>query len=387
MSKCGNILFAGEGLGNLAIGSLNKSTDGGVNWSQVDLGGNSSAILCMAVKGSFVYAGSYQNDLYLSSNGGLNWTNIIINTGLGTGVFKLGVSGNNLICYVNTNSAYYISTNDGYNWTPILSPVLNVGINDFLNTENAFYAATSKGIIFSTDHGFTWTRPMNNGLPVLADSTMPLYSLTSSAGRIYGSYKSSIYYTIDSGENWIPTNIILGPFGYSRSMVSQSNILFAGVNGISNTNKGVFTTTSGGENWSLINNGLPQSTGVISLLINGSYLYAGTYGKGIYRYPLSSITNIHNYGSIPEKFNLEQNYPNPFNPSTKINFSLPIDSKVTLKVYDITGREISTLLNGELKLAGYYTVDFNGGNFASGYYFYRVQTEKEIATKKMVLIK
>ena len=62
---------------------------------------------------------------------------------------------------------------------------------------------------------------------------------------------------------------------------------------------------------------------------------------------------------VPEKFDLSQNYPNPFNPSTKINFSLPIDSKVTLKVYDITGREISTLLNGELKLAGYYTVEIS----------------------------
>ncbi|CAF3748185.1 unnamed protein product [Rotaria sp. Silwood1] len=90
---------------------------------------------------------------------------------------------------------------------------------------------------------------------------------------------------------------------------------------------------------------------------------------------------------IPSKFELSQNYPNPFNPTTKINFALPLDSKVLLKVYDITGREISTLLNGELKPAGYYTVDFNGSGFASGLYIYRIQTDKESVTKKMVLVK
>ena len=97
------------------------------------------------------------------------------------------------------------------------------------------------------------------------------------------------------------------------------------------------------------------------------------------------ITNISN--EVPSAFSLHQNYPNPFNPTTKINFSLPLDTKVLLKVYDLTGRELSTLVNGELKPAGYYSVEFNGSGFASGLYIYRIQTDKESVSKKMVLVK
>ncbi|HEY5533466.1 MAG TPA: T9SS type A sorting domain-containing protein [Ignavibacteria bacterium] len=74
---------------------------------------------------------------------------------------------------------------------------------------------------------------------------------------------------------------------------------------------------------------------------------------------------------VPKKFELSQNYPNPFNPATKIDFNLPYDSRVSLKLYDISGREVMTLVN-EQKPAGFYTVNFNGSNLASGVYFYRI---------------
>lgn len=93
---------------------------------------------------------------------------------------------------------------------------------------------------------------------------------------------------------------------------------------------------------------------------------------------------------VPNKFELSQNYPNPFNPSTKINFNLPVDGKVSLKLFDISGREVMTLLN-ETKSAGYYTVNFNGANLSSGIYFYRISVDGNgssfISTKKMTLIK
>jgi hypothetical protein len=92
---------------------------------------------------------------------------------------------------------------------------------------------------------------------------------------------------------------------------------------------------------------------------------------------------------LPQTYNLFQNYPNPFNPTTKINYELPKDGKVKLVIYDILGREIKILVN-ELKQAGRYTVEFNGNNFASGVYFYRIQVEggkSYTSVKKMVLIK
>lgn len=93
---------------------------------------------------------------------------------------------------------------------------------------------------------------------------------------------------------------------------------------------------------------------------------------------------------VPTKFDLSQNYPNPFNPSTKINFDLPFDSKVQIKVFDITGREMVQLAN-ETRTAGYYTVQFNASALASGVYFYQINAtggnQTFVKTLKMVLVK
>ncbi len=88
----------------------------------------------------------------------------------------------------------------------------------------------------------------------------------------------------------------------------------------------------------------------------------------------------------PVNFNLEQNYPNPFNPSTVISFKLSVSSFVSLKIFDILGREISTLVNEE-KQPGNYEVTFDASKLSSGIYFYTLQSGSFVETKKMILIK
>ncbi len=88
----------------------------------------------------------------------------------------------------------------------------------------------------------------------------------------------------------------------------------------------------------------------------------------------------------PDRYFLSQNYPNPFNPSTTIDFELPSDGKVSLIIYDISGKEIERLVN-EFKSAGYYSFNFNASNLASGMYFYMISANEFRLTKKMVLIK
>ena len=90
---------------------------------------------------------------------------------------------------------------------------------------------------------------------------------------------------------------------------------------------------------------------------------------------------------VPSKFDLSQNYPNPFNPSTKINFNLPADCKVSLIIYDVTGREAAKILNNEFRSAGYYTAEFNAFNFASGVYFYSLSAGNFRITKRALLVK
>ena len=88
----------------------------------------------------------------------------------------------------------------------------------------------------------------------------------------------------------------------------------------------------------------------------------------------------------PDKYLLEANFPNPFNPSTGINYQLPMNGHVTLKVYDVLGREVATLVDGKQN-AGYYRVNFNGSNLSSGIYFYRLTAGNYSSVKKMVMVK
>ena len=98
-----------------------------------------------------------------------------------------------------------------------------------------------------------------------------------------------------------------------------------------------------------------------------------------------NLNNEVNIG-IPAKFDLSQNYPNPFNPSTTINFDLPTDGKVSVKLFDMSGKEVAVLVN-EIKTAGYYSVNFNASSLSSGVYFYNITADNFTATKKMMLVK
>jgi uncharacterized membrane protein len=98
------------------------------------------------------------------------------------------------------------------------------------------------------------------------------------------------------------------------------------------------------------------------------------------------ITNVDNPINLPFKFNLEQNYPNPFNPSTKISWQSPVGSHQTLKIYDVLGNEVATLVD-EYREAGSYEVEFNASLLPSDVYFYKLQAGSFVEIKKMILIK
>ena len=146
---------------------------------------------------------------------------------------------------------------------------------------------------------------------------------------------------------------------------------------------------------------------VSSHIISSSVIYWSINNKywGVYDSDNATIWDKGNFGSVTYaggngdgahnglSYNLNQNYPNPFNPSTKISYSVPEESYVTLKVYDVLGNEVATLVN-EKKSRGYYNIEFNAISLASGIYFSRIQAvpigKQEgnfVAVKKMILLK
>lgn len=145
---------------------------------------------------------------------------------------------------------------------------------------------------------------------------------------------------------------------------------------------GGITPQTGGYGWSyIIDNKLASvvgndtSRGTIDLAFSESV-------------DTSRVTSIsENYNeSLVNQFSLSQNYPNPFNPSTTIKFTLPVDSKITLKIYDILGSHVRTLSSG-IKKAGSYEIEFRADNLSSGIYIYQLRTDNFYDSKKMILVK
>jgi hypothetical protein len=98
------------------------------------------------------------------------------------------------------------------------------------------------------------------------------------------------------------------------------------------------------------------------------------------------FTGVNGNNNVPSKYSLSQNYPNPFNPVTSIEFEIPEKTFVSLKITDITGKEVDNLLN-EYKEPGKYNVSFDANRFSSGVYFYTIRTANYYNSRKMVLIK
>lgn len=134
---------------------------------------------------------------------------------------------------------------------------------------------------------------------------------------------------------------------------------------------------------------------VKSYSFNDRNLTSGSYYYRLKQIDYNGNFEYHNLVNevivgVPNAFALSQNYPNPFNPSTKIDFALPVDSRVSIKIYDMLGKEAAVIMNNEARTAGYYSVQFNGSSLSSGIYFYAIKTEGQqnfSITRKMVLVK
>uniref|UniRef100_A0A7V2ZJ26 T9SS type A sorting domain-containing protein n=1 Tax=Ignavibacterium album TaxID=591197 RepID=A0A7V2ZJ26_9BACT len=253
------------------------------------------------------------------------------------GILAVAIGGAGNIFVGNASGYVLRSTNNGVNWTGS-EVVFGAGIKFLRQVGLKWFAATSNGIYRSTNFGVSWE------LSGLEGNNVNFIAIKSSTDTL---------------------------------------TLFASTN-----DSGVFFSTDNGTTWFSSNSGLP-TTNITGLRSTGTYLYAGTGGEGLWRIKINDlITNVdeESYSTIPSQFYLSQNFPNPFNPSTKISWQSPVGSRQILKVYDILGNEVATLVD-EFKEAGRYEIEFDARNLSDGIYFYRLQADNFVQTKKMILIK
>jgi len=202
------------------------------------------------------------------------------------------------------------------------------------------------------------------------------------------------HYNVVAGDTVLPVELA----NFSAN-VNKNNVSLAWTTSTETNNQGfeIERKLVGSEDWTKVGNLI---AGKGTTTTPTEYSYNDRPNTGNYNYRLKQIDfngtiSYHALSNevivgLPTVYSISQNYPNPFNPSTKIDFELPYDSKVSILLYDISGREVGKLVNEQLT-AGYHNVQFNGSNLASGMYFYRISanggSQNFISTKKMVLIK
>jgi hypothetical protein len=412
-----------------------RSTDGGTSWgadTRLTNASNDSWNPSVSVSGQLVHVvwmdrrdGNYEIYYKRSTDGGVSWgadTRLTNNPAISGGP-SVSVSG--AVVYVawhdsrnGGNEIYYKrSTDGGSSWetdTRLTNDPANSiwpSVSVFGQAVHVVWFDSRNGahpeIYYkrSTDGGISWgadTRLTN-------DPAISAYPCISVSGQVvhvvwYDERDSNyeIYYkrSTDGGVNWgAETRLTNSTYLSQNPSVSASGqavhvVWFELLGG----NYEVYykRSTDGGVSWEAdtrLTNDPAYSTGCI-VSVSGAVVHVvwtdlrdGNSEIYYKRNPSGNPVGITNINSdIPKEFSLHQNYPNPFNPSTNIKFDIPKSSFVRISVYDISGKEISVLVNTQL-LPGSYQADWNASNYSSGVYYYTLTAGHYYETKKMILIK
>ena len=316
------------------------------------------------------------HSIYKTTDGAENWNKISPqltdwNGGrLGTITTICAAPTNPEVIYAGSDDAHvWVTTNGGNNWIDI-----SAGLPQRWVTR-VVVDPSDENIVYVTFNGLRWRDPQPH-----------------------------VFRSTNKGADWsdISSNLPDAPVNAFAVDNNYANILYIG------NDVGMYVSFNTGQSWEVLGEGLPVlPVGDIKIHPSENFLVAGTHGRSMYRIDLNKVTSAENeQPQVVNNFSLEQNYPNPFNPVTKIKYSIPTSpqsqkvgtglalSDVTLKVYDILGNEIATIVN-EQQAAGSYEVEFSANKLASGVYIYRLHAGNKssgsansfTASKKFVVLK
>ncbi|MCW8803360.1 MAG: T9SS type A sorting domain-containing protein [Ignavibacteriaceae bacterium] len=411
IAELSNSIYAGT-----YFSGVFRSTDSGNNWSQSSKGINNTTVsLLEKDNNGKLYAVSAQAGLSSTSDNGENWK--ILGTmssfnsfstspngslfgsrgSVFTGfIFRSIDSGNSWeIIYENVNdttvtqvsvnidgTVYAIiahklfkSTDNGDDWFHIQVSSINEFIQRILfNNIGYIYIQNSLGYFRSSDNGGSWVQ-----LTSIPEG-LEIFGITKSDDMFATASDSGYYLSTNYGDTW--NYIFKGNGQLVRSFASNDiGYLFILVPSL-----GILRSTDNGYSWSEINSGLEGISLSCLIISDDDYLLVGTGWKGVYR-SVNKTTSVEiSFAEIPSSFFLEQNYPNPFNPITKIRYQVSQNANVSLKVFDVIGNEIKTLIEKE-QSAGVYEIEFQVSELSSGIYFYQLKAGEFIETRKMILLK
>jgi hypothetical protein len=364
-------IFAGSNYG------LSFSNDNGTTWNDITSGLTTTDVRALALRDSYLFAGTSGGGVFLSTNKGTTWTKV--NANLGDSDVRV----------MAINDQYVFAGTNGGGIFHSLYPAIvwsagNIGLPATLYPKCILCTGsqTLSGVpgggmsvgVFISDDGINWgvfgtTGLINNAVWALAkvDNYVIAGTKEGGAGGVFAS----------TGADWIEGDL---PYNV-EALAVDSTFAFAGT-----SSNGVFLSENHGLNWTAVNTGLTNLE-VTALAVKGEYLYAGTQPGGIWRRPLSDFSSgIPSIRGNANNVTLEQNFPNPFSANTTIDYSLSFKALVTLKVFSVYGKEVATLSNQEM-LPGQYHLTWDAASFPEGIYTCRLQIGQFVLTRKLILIR
>lgn len=382
--KVDGMLFAGTDNGFF------RSTNSGASWEAkpVQPGlpypySQNSILDIVTSQSGVIFVAAYGAGIWKSTNGGEQWTHSLPSTlelpdGYSLAVDSIGNIYAGMAYYLYHGTVYK-STNNGLTWEERSQglPTRTVRGMICISDQILLAAPWGVGVFRTTNGGDTWIAS-SAGLP--ANSRIFSFA-KANTGLIFScTMDSGAYVSSNGGMSWTRSNSGITTPTIYRIATNSSGTLFAG------TSSGVFRSTNYGQTWTDFTAGLAKPL-VLSLVSDHlGYLHAGTAGGSTFR-TIQSTTNVESKPfQLPLSFHLAHNYPNPFNGTTRIEFTLPYDGHVTAKVYDILGRELYTITDGRFTL-GRHSIEWDAGDLPSGIYFYQLQIDNVVKSKKAILLK
>jgi hypothetical protein len=359
-----------------------RSTNGGKNWVFMNNEWKGSFLFITPNNEIISYGESHGfdgRDLFYSKDYGHTWNSMNYHKSYGSEIESIFYNHNNNGIYINWYNYYSnnywtnLTTNLGLSWTTLeryAGDMLLVSDNLILNDR----------FEFSSDNALTWikkTNPFDNSEIYMLDWAIDRNK------NIYIAASTGVYKANYELWDW---SIIWQTDGLTNIAIRNDQVYVGFYDNEKFSKRGVYKLDNDSNEWINVNEGLDDFK-IEKLFFDAyGYLYLKTHTQLFRKGDISSLL-------IPESFSLSQNFPNPFNPSTTIKYSIPFVGArysaspiVLLKIYDVLGSEIATLVNEE-KAPGNYEIVFNGVNLPSGIYFYKMSCGNFSETKKLVLMK
>lgn len=363
-------------------GTILRTSDGGTTWASGTIGFNQPfRRITMPSSDNMFVVGKY-GALFQSADSGQSWERSVLATtnDVHDIVFPTPQTG----WIVGAGRLILKTTDGGVQWNPTLT-----ASGDTLTAVVAF--GDSMAIAFSYDG--TIYRTTNGGQfwsTVGVPDTIRWNASASSGDSLIWAVgdRGATYHSTNRGESWLRSDIPVPINLAGLTILDASHVYVCGEAGK------IFYTTDGGVTWYDQYTADAHDLYAIAFVDSGHGFAVGNGGVVLETMSPGTVTGVHVTASgLPDKFELYQNYPNPFNPATQIRFSIAEQEFVSLRVYDLLGRELATLVDGVLP-AGSHTTTWNPTNMASGVYFYRLEVvdtkntlRRSIRVNKMLLMK